>query len=111
MTVDVTAVEFREYVKGVAFRARVTQRELSVLKIASEGRTSDEFARILGLGTETVRPMCGYEQLAREGYQQNAVVHACILLIARAVADIPWVMYQGRAARNRRRSRSACSSM
>jgi DNA-binding NarL/FixJ family response regulator len=68
LTVDVTAVAFREYVKGAAFRARLTQRELSVLKIASEGRTSDEIAKILRLGTETVRPMCGYEQLAREGY-------------------------------------------
>ena len=34
MTVNVTAAEFREYGKGAAFRAGLTQRELSVLKIA-----------------------------------------------------------------------------
>jgi DNA-binding CsgD family transcriptional regulator len=55
MTVDVTAAEFREEVKGAAFRARLTQRELSVLKIASDGRTADEIADVLGLGMETVR--------------------------------------------------------
>ena len=55
MTVNVTAAEFREYGKGAAFRSGLTQRELSVLKIASEGRTADEIARTLGLGMETVR--------------------------------------------------------
>ena len=55
MTVNVTAAEFREYGKGAAFRVRLTQRELSVLKIASDGRTADEIARALGLGMETVR--------------------------------------------------------
>ena len=55
LTVNVTAADFREYGKGAAFRIRWTQRELSVLKIASEGRTADEIARALGLGMETVR--------------------------------------------------------
>jgi DNA-binding CsgD family transcriptional regulator len=53
--VNVTAAAFREDVKAAVFRARLTQRELSVLKIASEGRTADEIARALGLGMETVR--------------------------------------------------------
>jgi DNA-binding CsgD family transcriptional regulator len=55
LTIDVTAAAFRGDVKGAAFRARLTERELSVLKIASEGRTTDEIARALGLGKETVR--------------------------------------------------------
>jgi DNA-binding CsgD family transcriptional regulator len=55
MTVHVTAAAFREDVKGAAVRVRLTQRELSVLKIASDGRTADEIARALGLGMETVR--------------------------------------------------------
>ena len=55
MTVDVTAAEFREDVKSAAFRVRLTQRELSVLKIASDGRTADEIAKALDLGMETVR--------------------------------------------------------
>jgi DNA-binding CsgD family transcriptional regulator len=55
MTVDVTAAEFREDVKDADVRARLTQRELSVLKIASDGRTADEIADVLGLGMETVR--------------------------------------------------------
>jgi DNA-binding CsgD family transcriptional regulator len=55
LTVDVTAAEFREDGKGAAFRACLTQRELSVLKNASEGRTADETASVLGLGMETVR--------------------------------------------------------
>ena len=55
LTVHVTAAEFREDVKGAPFRTRLTQRELSVLKIASDGRTADEIADVLGLGMETVR--------------------------------------------------------
>ena len=39
----------------MASRANLTQRELSVLKIASDGRTAEEIARVLGLGMETVR--------------------------------------------------------
>jgi len=55
LTVDVTTAEFREDGKGSALRARLTQRELTVLKNASEGRTAHEIARALGLGMETVR--------------------------------------------------------
>jgi LuxR family transcriptional regulator, quorum-sensing system regulator BjaR1 len=55
MTIDVTAAALREDAKAAAVRARLTQRELTVLKIASEGRTADEIARALGLGMETVR--------------------------------------------------------
>jgi len=36
-------------------RARVTQRELAVLRLASIGRQLDEIAKALGLGEETVR--------------------------------------------------------
>ena len=53
--VDVTATAFCKDVKGAAFRIGLTQRELSVLKIASEGRNTDEIARAPGLGMETVR--------------------------------------------------------
>ena len=53
--VDATAAGFRGEVKGVACRAGLTQRELSVLKIASDGRTAEEIARALGVGMETVR--------------------------------------------------------
>ena len=52
---DVTATAFCRDVKDETFRIGLTQRELSVLKIASEGRTTDEIARALGVGMETVR--------------------------------------------------------
>ena len=35
-----------------------------------------------------------FEQLAKEGYQQNAVVNACVARIAQAVATIPVCAYQ-----------------
>lgn len=35
-----------------------------------------------------------FEQLAKEGYQQNAVVNACVARIAQAVATIPICVYQ-----------------
>lgn len=35
-----------------------------------------------------------FEQLAKEGYQQNAVVNACVAKIAQAVATIPICAYQ-----------------
>lgn len=35
--------------------SRLTQRELSVLKIASDGKTAEEIASALGLRMETVR--------------------------------------------------------
>ena len=53
--VDATGAVVRGDVKGVASRAGLTQRELSVLKIASDGRTAEEIAGALGLGMETVR--------------------------------------------------------
>jgi HK97 family phage portal protein len=43
-----------------------------------------------------VWPKRDYEKLGREGYQQNAVVHACIELISKAVADIPMIVYKGK---------------
>jgi len=43
-----------------------------------------------------VWPGRNYEQLAREGYQQNPIVYACIALRAKAICDIPWVLYRGK---------------
>ncbi len=34
-----------------------------------------------------------YESLAREGYMQNSVVHACVKEIAEAAAGVPWSLY------------------
>ena len=50
-----TATVFCGDEKRAAFRIGLTPRELSVLKIASDGRTTDEIAGALGLGMETVR--------------------------------------------------------
>lgn len=36
-----------------------------------------------------------YEALAREGYQQNVWVYACVNEIAIAASGVPWVLYQG----------------
>ena len=36
-------------------RARVTARELAVLRLTSMGRQTEEIAHVLGLGEETVR--------------------------------------------------------
>ena len=44
-----------EIAKHAISRTRLTQRELSVLKIASDGRTMEEIAGALSLGVETVR--------------------------------------------------------
>ncbi|CAI2719747.1 phage portal protein [Nitrospina watsonii] len=38
-----------------------------------------------------------YESLAREGYMQNSVVHACVKEIAEAAAGVPWSLYQRKA--------------
>ena len=60
-TVDATTAAARreqligEIAKRTGSRARLTQRELSVLKIASDGRTMEEIAGALSLGVETVR--------------------------------------------------------
>ncbi len=35
-----------------------------------------------------------YDQLMKEGYQQNSVVHACVREIAGAAASVPWVLYR-----------------
>src|SRR5262245_57544315 len=42
-----------------------------------------------------VWPKRDYEQLGKEGYQQNPVVFACVQLISKSLADIPWVLYEG----------------
>ena len=44
-----------EIAKPIISRTSLTQRELSVLKIASDGRTTEEIAGELNLGVETVR--------------------------------------------------------
>jgi HK97 family phage portal protein len=38
-----------------------------------------------------------YANLAKEGYQQNAVVYACVNMIANAVAGVPTVLYSDEA--------------
>ncbi len=50
---------------------------------------------------QPVWPKRDYEKLSKEGYQQNPVVYACISLIAKSVADIPWVLYSGRGAKRK----------
>ena len=35
-----------------------------------------------------------YADLAREGYQMNSVVHACVKEIAEASAGVPWLLFQ-----------------
>lgn len=42
-----------------------------------------------------------YQHLAREGYERNGVVYACVGLIARSVAGIPWVLYRFPGSRDR----------
>jgi len=45
---------------------------------------------------QPVWPKRDFKRLAEEGYQQNPVVHACVSLIAKSVADIAWVLYEGK---------------
>ena len=60
-TVDATTAtargeqSLREISKRVISPTSLTQRELSVLKMASDGRTAEEIAGALSLGVETVR--------------------------------------------------------
>jgi len=60
-TVDATTTAVRggqligENATRAVSRTSLTQRELSVLKIASDGRTAEEIARVLCLSVETVR--------------------------------------------------------
>jgi len=35
-----------------------------------------------------------YDQLAREGYEQNAVAFRCVRMIAEAAASVPWLLYE-----------------
>lgn len=35
-----------------------------------------------------------YEALAAEGYQKNVIVYRCVNIIARAVASVPWLLYE-----------------
>ena len=43
------------YVKRIGSRARLTPRELAVLRLVSTGQQASEIAKALGLGEETVR--------------------------------------------------------
>ncbi len=36
-----------------------------------------------------------YEQLAREGYRKNVVVHRCVRIIAESAASVPFLLYRG----------------
>ncbi len=42
-----------------------------------------------------------YAALAREGYAKNPVVYRSVRMIAEAVASLPWLVYEGRAERER----------
>jgi HK97 family phage portal protein len=45
---------------------------------------------------QAVWPERDYAKLAKEGYQQNPVVNACVKIIAESVAQIPWCLYSGK---------------
>ncbi|MCH8347968.1 MAG: phage portal protein, partial [Proteobacteria bacterium] len=36
-----------------------------------------------------------YEQLVREGYRKNVVVHRCVRIIAESAASVPFLLYRG----------------
>lgn len=36
-----------------------------------------------------------YEQLAREGYRKNVVVHRCVRIVAESAASVPFLLYRG----------------
>ena len=38
---------------------------------------------------------CNYAKLAEEGYQKNVIVYRCVNLIARGLASVPWLLYEG----------------
>lgn len=40
-------------------------------------------------------PQRSFEQIAKEGYQQNPVVNACVYMTARAAANVPLCVYRG----------------
>lgn len=51
---------------------------------------------VTGVGTRSVaRGGQNYVQSAQEGYQQNPIVYRCINLVARGIASVPWLLYQG----------------
>lgn len=47
----------------------------------------------LGAGA-VISPKVNLAEQSREGYQKNVAVYACINLIARSCAAVPWVLYQ-----------------
>lgn len=47
-------------------------------------------AIVLSLTGKAIRTPLNYESLAKEGYQKNVYVYACVRTIADAVAGIPW---------------------
>jgi HK97 family phage portal protein len=75
----------------------------SVMKIfgfdihrSREVKESRTWPSILALvtGQSHVWPKTNYESLARAGYQNAVDVWACIDLVSKAIASIPWVLYK-----------------
>ena len=50
---------------------------------------------------QPIWPRRNYERLAIEGYQQNPVVSRAVQMTAAAVANIPWVLYQGKGEKRK----------
>jgi HK97 family phage portal protein len=44
-------------------------------------------------------PLSTFERMTREGFERNVTVYACVMEIARAVAGVPWCLYQVRGGR------------
>ncbi len=36
-----------------------------------------------------------YEPLVKEGYEKNVIVYRCVSMIARGIATVPWLLFQG----------------
>ena len=36
-----------------------------------------------------------YAPLVKEGYEKNVIVYRCVAMIARGIATVPWLLYDG----------------
>lgn len=69
---------------------------------------------LLGLSTPeggAISPRVGFERLAREAYETNPTVYACVNEIARSVAGVPWLLYQTARGSNTKRRRVVSRKM
>ena len=82
---------------------------LSDLRQAILGRSRTFAAKASAVGAMIARlavdrpvwPGVDYEKLAREGYQQNPIVQHAVDLVARSVATIPIIAYQGKGKKRK----------